>query len=281
MPDDALRAEIDALPAESRYVDAGSLRLHVLDYGGDGVPAVVLPGITSPVITQHFFVRELVPALRPVVVDLRGRGMSDTPGDGAYTLRAYAEDTAAVVRALELERPLLLGHSLGARIAAAFAVEHPDLAGDLVLVDPPLSGPGRAPYPMTEQAFVDQLREARAGTTPDAIRRYFPRWPEAELELRARWLPTCDEQAVVATHRGFESEDFLALWRRLPGAPVLIRGGDSPVVTEDGARELAEALPAATIVSVPGAGHMVPWDQPDGFLAALRPHLPSHELHAS
>ena len=283
MPDDALRAELQALPAESRYVDAGPLRLHVLDYGGDGVPVVVLPGITSPVITQDFFVRELVPDLRPVVVDLRGRGMSGTPGDGAYTLRDYAEDTAAVVRALELERPLLLGHSLGARIAAAFAVEHPDLAGELILVDPPLRGPGRAPYPMTEQAFVDQLREARAGTTPDEIRRYFPRWPEAELELRARWLPTCDEQAVVATHRGFESEDFFALWRRLPGAPVLIRGGDSPVVTEDGARELAEALPAATIVTVPGAGHMVPWDQFGGFLAALRPHLPSHahEFHAS
>jgi N-formylmaleamate deformylase len=275
MPDVALRAELDALPAESRFVDAGPLRLHVLDYGGDGLPALVLPGITSPAITQDFFVRELLPGLRPIVVDLRGRGLSDTPADGAYALTDYAADAAAVVRALGLERPLVVGHSLGARIAAAFAVAHPDLAGDLVLVDPPLSGPGRGPYPMSRQAFVDQLHEANAGTTPDAIRRYFPHWPEAELELRARWLPTCDEGAVVATHEGFEREDFFDLWPKLPGAPLLVRGGASPVVTDEGAAELAATRPDATIVSVPGAGHMVPWDDLDGFLAALRPHLPT------
>jgi N-formylmaleamate deformylase len=274
MVDAALQTELGALAAESRFVDAGELRLHVLDYGGDGVPAIVLPGITSPAITQDFFVRELLPDLRPIVVDLRGRGLSDTPADGAYALGDYAADTAAIVRGLGLDRPLVLGHSLGARIAAAFAVAHPDLAGELVLVDPPLSGPGRAPYPMSRQAFVDQLHEAQAGTTPDAIRAYFPRWPEAELELRARWLPTCDEQAVVATHEGFEREDFLPLWRELPGAPVLIRGGASPVVPDDAVAELAAALPAATIVTVDGAGHMVPWDDLDGFLAAVRTHLP-------
>lgn len=274
MVDTALEAELEALPAASRYVDAGDVRLHVLDYGGGGVPALILPGITSPAITQDFFVRELLPELRPIVVDLRGRGLSGTPADGSYGLDDYAADTAAVVRGLALERPLVLGHSLGARIAAAFAVAHPDLAGELILVDPPLSGPGRAPYPMSRQAFVDQLREAKAGTTPDAIRAYFPHWPQAELELRARWLPTCDEAAVVATHEGFEREDFFALWPRLSGSPVLIRGGASPVVTDAGAAELAEALPAAEIVAVPGAGHMVPWDDLGGFLAAVRPHLP-------
>jgi N-formylmaleamate deformylase len=273
MLDAVMHAELSALPAESRHVTAGDLRIHVLDYGGEGRPAIVLPGITSPVITQDFFVRELVGELRPIVVDLRGRGLSDTPADGSYTLDDYAADTAAVVRELGLDRPLVIGHSLGARIAAAFAVGYPDLAGELILVDPPLSGPGRAPYPMTEQAFVDQLREANAGTTPDGVRKYFPRWPEAELELRARWLPTCDETAVVETHRGFEREDFFAYWPQLAGAPVLIRGGDSPVVGEAGAAELAAARPDATIVTVPDAGHMVPWDNREGFLAALLPHL--------
>ena len=188
--DPALVAELGALPARSRFVTSGALRLHVLDYGGDGVPTLVLPGITSPAITQDLFVRRLVGPLRPIVADLRGRGLSDTPATDAYALDDYAGDAAAIVRELGLERPLVLGHSLGARIAAAFAVAHPELAGDLVLVDPPLSGPGRGPYPMSREAFVDQLREARRGTTPDEIRRYFPHWPEAELELRARWLPT-------------------------------------------------------------------------------------------
>jgi N-formylmaleamate deformylase len=277
MLDAALQSELDALPATSRFVTSGDLRLHVLDYGGEGRPTIVLPGITSPVITFDFIARELLDVIRPIVVDVRGRGLSGRPADGSYTLSDYAADTAAIVRGLELDKPLVLGHSMGARIAAAFAVEYPELAGDLILVDPPTSGPGRGPYPMSLQAFLDQLVEANAGTTADAMRKYFPRWPEAELELRARWLPTCDEQAVAETHRGFESEDFFDYWPKLPATTVLIRGGSSPVVPEEAAAELAATLPAATIVSVPNAGHMVPWDEFDAFMAALRPHLEVHQ----
>jgi N-formylmaleamate deformylase len=52
-----------------------------------------------------------------------------------------------------------------------------------------------------------------------------------------------------------------------------MRGGASPVVTEGGARELAEARPDASILVVPEAGHMIPWDDLDGFLRATREFL--------
>lgn len=265
-----LQGDLDALGTTSRFVPAGEACLHVLDYGGNGRPVLVLPGITSPAITWDFVVRALPQGPRYLVLDVRGRGLSEPPATGGYTLGHYAGDVAAVVGDLGLDRPVVLGHSMGARIAAAFAVEHPDLAGPLVLVDPPLSGPGRDPYPTSREAFLAQLHEAQAGTTADEVRRFYPRWPERELELRARWLPTCDERAVVETHEGFEREDFFPLWSRLGGEPVLIRGGESPVVTDTGAQELGRTLPAATIVTVPGAGHMVPWDAFDGFTAAVR-----------
>jgi N-formylmaleamate deformylase len=266
--DPALQADLDATGATSRWVTSGDVRLHVLDYGGEGRPVLVLPGITSPAVTWDFLVRALPDGLRYVVPDVRGRGLSDR-SDGAYAMSDYAADAKAVVEALGLERPIVLAHSMGAWIGAHFAAAHPDLVGELVLVDPPLSGPGRDPYPTSLDAFLAQLHEGQRGTTADEVRRFYPRWPESELELRARWLPTCDEQAVVETHRGFHTGDFFDVWPQLAGSPLLVRGGASPVVTDAGAEELAQALPAAQVVTVPNAGHMVPWDEFDAFLAPV------------
>jgi N-formylmaleamate deformylase len=274
MPDAAQQADLDAMAATSRFVESDGVRLHVLDYGGDGRPLLVLPGITSPAVTWDFVVPELGD-VRPLVLDVRGRGLSD-PAPGRYGLHHYADDTAAVVRALDLDRPIVLGHSMGARIAAVFAVRHPELAGPLIVVDPPLSGPGRDPYPTTREQFLTQLREAYAGTDADEVARFYPNWPRRELELRARWLATCDEDAILATHEGFHTEDFFDAWPRLTGRPLFVRGGNSPVVTPEGEAEARAALPGATYATVPDAGHMIPWDNFEGFLAAVRPFIAEH-----
>jgi N-formylmaleamate deformylase len=260
-------ADLADVPATSRWVRSGDVALHVLDYGGDGVPLVVLPGITSPAITMDFVARELTDLVRPTVVDVRGRGLSDS--GKSYALEDYADDTVAVLDGLGLERPLLLGHSMGARIAAVVAARGVPLRGT-VLVDPPMSGPGRGPYPTTLDAFLDQLEEAQRGTDADEVARSWPRWPRREQELRARWLSSCDTEAIVATHSGFESEDFFAIWPQVPAPTVLLYGGESPVVTVAGAAEAAAANPAARLVEVPGAGHMVFWDEPEAARRLLR-----------
>jgi N-formylmaleamate deformylase len=267
-----LQADIDASGAESRFVNAGGLRLHALDFGGDGTPVLVLPGITSPAITWQFVAPELS-GVRPVLADMRGRGLSGAPADDSYALDDYAGDAAALIAGLGLERPVVLGHSLGARVAAVLAVRHPGVAGPLILVDPPLTGPSRDPYPTSLESFLTQLHEARAGTTADAVARHFPGWPRREHELRARWLATCEEPAVAETYLGFDREDFHGPWRELPQPAILVRGGRSPVVSEAGAAELAQLRPDIPIVSVPDAAHMVPWDNLPGFLEAIDPFL--------
>lgn len=264
-------ADLADVPATSRWVRSAGLRLHVLDYGGPGVGLVVVPGITSPAVTMDFVARELTDLVRPVVVDVRGRGLSDA--GPSYTLDDYADDLDAVVDGLGLERPLLLGHSMGARAVAVAAARARTPLRGTVLVDPPMSGPGRGPYPTTLQAFLGQLEQARRGTDADEVARSWPRWPRREQELRARWLSSCDTEAIVETHRGFESEDFFATWPAVGAPTVLVHGGDSPVVTAAGAAEAAAAHPAARVVDVPAAGHMVFWDQPQAALDLLRDEL--------
>jgi len=261
----------DAVAPASRFVRANGLYLHVRRYGS-GPDVLVLPGITSPAATWDFAARRLAVGRRVWVLDLRGRGLSGTPGAGGYTLADYAADAAGVIAELGLERPALLGHSVGARAAAALAVAEPDHVGPVVLVEPPLSGPGRAPYPLALDFYTEAIRRARAGRVTPHLRRLEPHWPDERLRDRARWLATCDERAVAESHANLDREDFLGLWRRLD-RPTLIHGGHSPVVTADGVAELRRANPSGRLIAVPGAGHMIPWDDLDGFLSAVDPLL--------
>jgi N-formylmaleamate deformylase len=263
----------------SAFVQANGLRHHVLQYGEPGArDLLVLPGITSPAVTADFLAVRLAElGFRVTVPDVRGRGETDRAGAGRYRLTDYAADVAGLVEALGLRTPVVVGHSMGARIAAAYAVLHaPEDHGLLVLVDPPTSGPGRGPYPTSRAAFLEQLAEAYRGTTAEEVRRFYPLWPERELQLRAQVLASCDRTAVLETHEGFETEDFFDYWARLTQPVVLVRGGDSPVVPLPAVADLRRTQPGIEIHSVPRAGHMVPWDNLPGFLDAVLPQLLAH-----
>jgi N-formylmaleamate deformylase len=267
------------ITGESIEVQANGLRHRVLRYGQAGNRDLLfLPGITSPAVTADFLaVRFAGLGFRVSVPDIRGRGLTDRAPAGQYRLTDYAADVAGLVDALGLRTPVVVGHSMGARIAAAYAVLHePADHGLLVLVDPPTSGPGRGSYPTSREAFLQQLREAQQGTDAEAVRRFYPTWPDRELRIRADVLASCDETAVLETHEGFETEDFFAYWGQLTRPVVLVRGGNSPVVPLPAVADLRRARPDIEIVTVPGAGHMVPWDQLDGFLDSVRPHLLAH-----
>lgn len=271
------------LRGESVQVIANGLRHHVLRYGVPGArDLVLLPGITSPAATADFLAVLIADlGYRVTVPDVRGRGETDRAASGQYRLTDYAADVAGLVAALDLRTPVLLGHSMGARIAAAYCVLHAsEQHGLAMLVDPPTSGPGRGPYPTSREAFVQQLREARIGTDADAVRRYYPGWPERELRIRAKVLASCDETAVLETHEGFETEDFIPYWEQITEPVLLVVGGDSPVVPPAAVEDLRRVRPEVPLVTVPRAGHMVPWDNLAGFLEAVRPHLLTHLHHA-
>ncbi len=264
------------IAGRSVHVEANGIRHHLLSYGESGQPSVILlPGITSPAVTADFLARRIAAMGFAVhVPDIRGRGQTDAPPSGNYRLEDYAADVAGLVAALNLHDPLVIGHSMGARIAAAYATEHAaERRSLLVLVDPPLCGPGRGAYPTSLDSFMRQLGEAKRGTTPEAVRAFYPKWPVREILIRVEALQGCDETAIRESHEGFEAEDFFPYWRKVVAPAVLIYGGDSPVVTADGAADLARANPAVPLVRVPDAGHMIPWDNEPGFFDALTPWL--------
>ncbi len=253
----------------SGYVETNGVRLHYLEYGHGEPAIVVLPGITSPAITWEFVAEELAGDARLLILDIRGRGLSDAPEAG-YALTDYAADAAGFIEALGMERPIVLGHSMGARIAVALGALRPEVVGGLIVVDPPLTGPGRAPYPTPLESFRQQLHEAYQGTSVKDVLRFYPRWSEREAEIRAQWLPTCAEHAVVQTWEHFDTEDFFGYWRQLRAPLAFIYGEESPVVTPEGLAEITAANPDAEVVGITDAGHMIPWENLSDFVTAVR-----------
>lgn len=256
-------------------VDANGIRQHYLRYGGATgeraarAAVILIPGITSPAITWGFVGEVLGARFDTYVLDVRGRGLSSASDTLDYSLDAQARDVAALAVALKLDRFALVGHSMGARIAARAARHIARGLASVVLVDPPVSGPGRREYPGKLPWYVDSMALARAGTDAEGMRAFCPTWAEEERRLRAEWLHTCDERAMLASYEGFHTDDFHADAAQLRVPSLLITAERGDVVRDEDVAELQRATPAMGHVRVPDAGHMIPWDNAAGFYAAF------------
>ena len=123
-----------------RHPDGRSvLSLHYRDWqtpagGGRGRPVVLLHGLASNARIWDLTAPRLAGRFRAVALDQRGHGLSDKP-DGSYAFDEMTGDLSALIAALGLALPLLVGHSWGGNVALQFAADHPDDVRGLVLVD--------------------------------------------------------------------------------------------------------------------------------------------------
>lgn len=247
-------------------VRANGIRQHYLRYGGKGPQMLIVPGITSPAITWAEFAEVLGQDYDVYVMDMRGRGLSESGPHLDYSINAMAGDTAAFATALGLKDYYLMGHSMGGRIAPVAVTRYGATPSRLMIIDPPITGPGQRGHGATHEWFTDQIAKGAAGDmTIGEMRSYFTGWTDAQLALRVEWIHTCDPRAIIDFRIDVLEDNLHAELPRIAIPAQLMIGGKSPLITEAEEAEIAALAPALERIRIPDAGHMIPWDTPETF----------------
>jgi N-formylmaleamate deformylase len=255
-------------------VDAGTATLAVTQYAGNGRPLVLLHGIGSSHTTWWPVIDPLARHFRLIAPDWRGHGASDKP-DLGYLVEDYAADLDGLLRGLGLDRPLVLGHSLGGTVALHWASNHPGSARRLVVEDPPLRR-----HEDVGGLFDSWIALASQPVEQTAAyyAREYPHWSPEECLRRA--------ETIASVHLGVFTElrdrnlHDDGMDRITPLAaidvPTLLVHGDvetGGMVPEKDAQQFAQTIPNATVRRIPGGSHSLHRDHVSQFLDAVLPFL--------
>ncbi len=185
---------VDRAPASGHVLlpnhlpGGAALGLHYRDWGGHGAPLLLLHGLasnariwdlTAPHLASHFSV---------IALDQRGHGLSDKPE--SFSFDEVTDDLLAVIHALKLDRPVLVGHSWGASVALHFAAHHPHLVRALALVDGGVID--ISALSSWEQAEKQMMPPTIDGVPLDAFVNFASKWPH----FRDIWSPLIEEMVL-------------------------------------------------------------------------------------
>jgi len=250
---------------ESLFVKGLNARIHLITRGDkSGVPIIFLPGITSYSYSFIKVLNMMPEKYYKLSMDVRGRGLSDRPKEG-YLLKDYTEDLLNVVNALvdNPVSPILVGHSMGARIAAAFGSQYPSLISGMVLIDPPINGPGqREVYPNPLSMFLKQKEAVDQGEM-ELFRSYFPSFTEEQVAERAEEYRNNSVQAIIESYESLLREPFQAYIKMLTTPTLLLAAEHGDTIRENELQVLKAINPSMEVERVKGVGHMVYKDAPE------------------
>lgn len=250
-------------------VDGVGLNFEV---AGESGPAVLLAhGLGGSLHQWRGVASRLAPVCRLVIPDLRGHGASDKPPLG-YSLRAFADDLAAVCRAAGAERVVAVGASFAGAVVLQMAAAHPALVRGVV----PVGGFGamgpagrermeRRAAAVEERGLegvADDVVAAALGPTSHATR------PALVGLVRAALLAN-DRRAYAACARMVASADVTPALPQVKVPVMLVFGTEEKVAPLPVQMELRRALPQAVLRAIPRAGHLPFLEEPDAFAAAL------------
>ncbi|BCJ50106.1 hypothetical protein Asp14428_15810 [Actinoplanes sp. NBRC 14428] len=272
-------------------VRAGDVRLHVTTLGdewrdGSRRPDIIAvhggPGIDGGML--RLTMRPAAEYAHVVVPDLRGHGRSDRGGPADWNLDVWADDLAALVDTLGLERPYLLGTSFGGFVVQRFLSRHPRVPGGAILVGTGarqashdeiverhrVLGGDRAAAVMrrsltdhsaqAEREWAEVCGPLAMRRTPDEAYQRAVRGRIATPEVNAAFIPqlsTLDLRADLAAARC---------------RVMVLVGEDDPLIPYEVAAEIVASLPgrAGELHVVPGASHQVIWDAPEAAHSLIR-----------
>ncbi len=275
----------DLHPAAVRLPDdhqliIGAMRFHYLDWGGSGTPILFLHGGGINAHTWDCVAVMLGERHRCIALDQRGHGDSEWSPVVDYRIAAHVGDIEGFIETTGLQRPIVVGQSMGGLNSIAYATRHSDQMRAMVIVDvaPEISASGAErirefssiPELDSPQAFLERAVRFNPIRDPAVLRR------SLHYNLRqtpaGKWTFKHDQRrrSDDAT-RSFAEERarLVSDLSRIRCPTLVVRGALSDVLTDAAAEKFARSLPDGRWVRVEKSGHNVQGDNPRALLDAM------------
>jgi N-formylmaleamate deformylase len=264
-----------ALSWKSGDIRANGIRLHYYRTGGTKPPLVLVHGFSDDGLCWTSIARALAGTYDVVMPDARGHGHSEAPARG-YGPCDHADDLAGVIQGLELRKPIVLGHSMGAVSVLVLAGRHPEMPRAVILEDPPAWWSKDSPPPYSSkwraetQAWLAKLRLQTLEEIVAFERTEEPAWAGEDL------VPWADSKLRLHPNVFGQDGRIGVDWPALLGnitCPALLLTADTTrdaIVTETQAAALRAMVPHLSIARIAGAGHSIHRDQPARFLEVVQ-----------
>jgi len=253
---------------------ANGIKTHYHRTGGEKPPLVLAHGFSDNGLCWTRLARALEDDYDLIMPDARGHGLSERVEAGESV--DLAADLAGLIEALGLEKPGVVGHSMGAAIAASLAARYGDLVGCAILEDPPWREEPPVEPDEGEKGHLDSWRQRLIviqTKTHDEVmalcREENPKWAEAELDPWADSKLQLDLDVFEASTLSFDP------WQEIVPqitCPVLLVTADpdlGSIVTAETAQRVARMLPNGQVVHIGGAGHNIRREQFEAYVKAV------------
>lgn len=273
-------------PRDGAFIDVPGARLHYVDIGS-GPVIVMIHGLGGQIRNFTYALAErLATDHRVIVVDRPGAGYSVATPGALEGLHAQAALFGRFIRALGLEKPLLVGHSLGGALSLALALDEPDTVRGLALISPltqPVDGVPEAfatmmiPSPWTRRiiawTLAPVLGRLNAARTRAAL--FGPDPAPADFDDRGGGALTLRPSAFFAASSevAHGTDELIGMAARYPSLTmpvgILYGRGDRILSPALHGTPTAAAIPGAELELIDG-GHMIPLSAPDAVAAWVR-----------
>ena len=253
--------------AQSNMVDLPSGRFHYLSWGTEQTGhacMLLLHGITSSALSWVRVGPTLANRYRVYAFDMRGHGDSVKPAPGAYSLRETADDAVAFMQALDLQEPVLIGHSWGGATALVQASgagsTQPAPAFSRIILEDPALDFGRGNAEERAATFTKDIGRPAEELRPE-LWANSPGWTAADIEGKIDALSKVSREAVISVFaEAGQTGSLLPLLARLPAPTLLIRADPALGTTMDEAvwGDARRSLPPnSRAVQIDGATHNI------------------------
>lgn len=262
------------------FKGADGILLNCVDYGGEGLPPVLLiHGGAAHARWWDFVAPALVSTHHVLALDQRGHGESEWTREWGYGTRHYVADLKAIIAAWGFGAPILVGHSMGGHNVMCYAGLHSETLRAMVAIDSPPSYPDYAVAQLRELAErparrFDSREEAIAGfrTIPSdtiATREVLDHVAEHSFRQAGdgKWEYKSDRRTMM--------RDPMKAWEGLARlkCPALFLKAENSVLKAGLAERMVGVMPRGRLAVVPKSHHHVLLDNPAGLAAALREFL--------